>query len=344
MGGYQYCSAMVVGKNSFLRDALVDAINALGFRFVLQADGLPDAVDKLIKVRVNPDKVGTGGIDLLVTQASDRYAEGKGLIRWVRAHADSPDPFMPILAIGPAKPGANRIISMGIGETAALPPGFSAEDFAAGVFKSTGDQRPFVKVGRYFGPDRRLTAEEIPDERRESDLPYNKAGVRFYPLQTSRIEKIGKGFRIGPHHVEAVRTAIENHAPDFRKWVEKRSRQIISAPLSDCDQRPEHCRTVVSKIRDISADAETKAAIFGYPLITAIASSLRELTEVDPIFTRVYIDLITKHGTAMMAALHDDQKSRTSEFASEIMGELRKIVQKYHTTYPDLLTTRTAEP
>ena len=71
MSGYQYCSTMVVEKVSFLRDALVDANHALGFRFVLKADGLPDAVEKLIKVRVNPDKVGTGGLclDLLVTLA-----------------------------------------------------------------------------------------------------------------------------------------------------------------------------------------------------------------------------------------------------------------------------------
>jgi len=344
MSGYQYCTAMVVEKDSFLRDALVDAINAMGFRFVLKADGLPDAVEKLIKVRVNPDKVGTGGVDLLVTQASDRYVEGKGLIRWVRAHTDSPDPFMPILAIGPAQPGTNKIISMGIGETIALPPGFSAEDFAAGVFKSTIDQRHFVKVGRYFGPDRRLTEEEIPDERRESDLPYNKAGVRFYPPPTGRIEKIGKDFRIGPDHVDAVRSAIEMHIPDFRKWVEKRSRQIVSAPLGDCDQRPDHCKAVVAKLGEISADAEIKATIFGFPLISAIASSLRELTEVDPVFTRVYIDLVTKHGTAMLAAIHDDKRSRTSEFAVEIMGELRNIVQKYYKAHPELLKTESAEP
>ena len=344
MSGYQYCSAMVVEKDSFLRDALVDAVNALGFRFVLKADGLSDAVEKLIKVRVNPDKVGTGGLDLLVTQASDRHVEGKGLIRWVRAHADSPDPFMPILAIGPAKPGANKIISMGLGETAALPPGFSAKDFAAGVFKSTVDQRHFVKAGKYFGPDRRLTEEEIPDERRESDLPYNKAGVRFYPPPTNRLDKIGKDFRIGPDHVAAVNTAIENHIPDFRKWVEKRSRQIIAAPLSDCDQRPEHCNAVVAKLGEISAETETKAAIFGFPLISAIASSLRELTEVDPVFTRVYIDLVSKHGTAMLAALHDGQRSRTSEFATEIMGELRNIVQKYYKTHPELLKTAAPAP
>ncbi|RVU33894.1 hypothetical protein EOI86_22445 [Hwanghaeella grinnelliae] len=344
MSGYQYCSAMVVEKDSFLRDALVDAINALGFRFVLKADGLPDAVEKLIQVRVNPDKVGTGGLDLLVTQASDRYAEGKGLIRWVRAHKDSPDPFMPILAIGPSKPGANNIISMGVGETAALPPGFSAEDFAAGVFKSTADQRHFVKVGKYFGPDRRLTEEEIPDERRESDLPYNKAGVRFFPPPSNRLERIGKDFRIGPDHVGAVKTAIEMHTPDFRKWVEKRSRQIISAPLSDCDQRPEHCKAVVSKLGEISAETEIKAAIFGFPLITAIAASLRELTEVEPVFTRVYIDLISKHGTAMLAALHDDQRSRTSEFATEIMAELRAIVQKYYKAHPELLKSTATTP
>lgn len=70
---------MVVEKDSFLRDALVDANHALGFRFVLKAAGLPDAVEKLIKVRVNPDKVGTGGLDLLVTQVSDCYVEGRGL-------------------------------------------------------------------------------------------------------------------------------------------------------------------------------------------------------------------------------------------------------------------------
>lgn len=78
---------------------------------------------------------------------------------------------MPILAIGPAKPGTNNVIAMGIGETIALPPGFSARDFAADVFKSTKGQRHSVKVGKYFGPD----------------------------------------------PVDAVKGAIEGHAPDFRK-------------------------------------------------------------------------------------------------------------------------------
>lgn len=337
MNGFQYCTAMVAVKDPLLRTALADAILALGFRVVLRADGLAEAVAKLIQIRVSPTKAGIGELDLLVTRAAPGNAEGNALIRWVRAHADTPDPFLPILAIGPVKLGENNQLTMGIGETAALTPGFGADDLAAAVYRAIVDQRHFVKVGKYFGPDRRVTEAHIPEERRESDLPYNKAGVRFYPLPTNRGEKLGKDFKVNMQSVGAVRAALDNHIPTFRTWVEKRSKQIEAAPFRDCDSSPDQCRAIVSKLGEISADAEAKAAIFGFPLISAIAASLRHMTELEPVFTRTYIDLVTKHGKAMKAALLDKDRSYTSDFATGIMEELQRIVDRYYATHPELL-------
>ena len=153
---------MIVDDNAPIRSMVRQVLRAMGVIYVREA---ADGSDALIQMR--------GDIpDILVTDWVMSPMDGIELTKYIRKSQNSPNRFMPV------------IMMTGFGERARV---FQARDAgvneflvkplsASGLFQRISSvierPRPFVRVGDFFGPDRRRRKEDYAgDERRGKGPP-----------------------------------------------------------------------------------------------------------------------------------------------------------------------------
>ena len=98
-------------------------------------------------IRVQPD--------LLICDLEMPMMGGLDVARWVRSAAESPDPFLPMILMTSVatKAGVGAARDAGYDEVLAKP--LTAEALYRRIEAVTLRRRPFVRIGRYFGPCRR---------------------------------------------------------------------------------------------------------------------------------------------------------------------------------------------
>jgi len=160
---------LVAEDNAYMRAALVAMLEAFGVQTIHQAADGESALQLFRDER--PDIV------LLDWEMPER--DGIAVTRSIRDRASSPDPFTPVLMIS-AHAEKGRILAArdaGISDFLAKP--VRPRQLYDKLLGLAVDQRPFLAMGDYFGPDRRNPAStrERPGARdpREAD-PADDAG------------------------------------------------------------------------------------------------------------------------------------------------------------------------
>ena len=105
-------------------------------------------------------KLAQGGFDLILCDLVMEPVSGLDFIERVRKGKDSPDPFIPIIAVT-GYTEQYRVMTArdsGVNEILAKP--ISAKELAIRVQSVIEQPRPFVRTKTYFGPDRRRRNEE----------------------------------------------------------------------------------------------------------------------------------------------------------------------------------------
>jgi len=146
---------------------------------VLGLFGVSDMnVDSAFTVEEGFEKFVRKNHDLLIVDWMDTPDSGIRLVRKIRTHADSPNPFVPILMTA-GSGHSNRVIkSRDAGVTDYLVKPFSAQMLAKRIEHIVEKPRPFVfftddngEPG-YVGPDRRTKQQPYEgEERRQSVDP-----------------------------------------------------------------------------------------------------------------------------------------------------------------------------
>ncbi len=144
-------TAMFVDDSPYMRKLIHDLLVLMGLgKVITAADG--EAALKLYKEQVP---------DLLITDASMQPMDGFELVKRIRMDADNPNPFVPIIMLSGHVEMANieRARDQGVTEYLAKP--VSAQSLMARVISVIERPRQFVKVGPYFGPDRRRHTDDV---------------------------------------------------------------------------------------------------------------------------------------------------------------------------------------
>lgn len=153
---------MVVDDSSFALELTTQALLGFGIKTRYVCHSAAEAMEIL----------KDADVDLLVVDADMPGASGYELVRWLRRANLEPNSFAPVILMAPHVRRKNLDEARDCGANFVVTKPFSATTLLERVIWVAKDQRPFLTVGDYFGPDRRFREGTNRDgeERREDKI------------------------------------------------------------------------------------------------------------------------------------------------------------------------------
>ncbi len=163
MSGYDFetLKVLVVDDSRHMRSLIKSFLMGFGFKEIFEAADADEAYEAVRDIFP----------DIVITDWRMHPTDGIELVRRIRGEDDSPNPYLPIIMLTGFTELHRVKQARDTGVTAFLAKPISASALYKRVCAVIDDQRPFVRVGDYFGPDRRSKrrdgAYEGYDRRRE---------------------------------------------------------------------------------------------------------------------------------------------------------------------------------
>jgi CheY-like chemotaxis protein len=149
-------TTMVVDDSSFGLDLTCQALRGFGIRTSYTCQSAAEAMEILAE---QP-------IDLLVVDCEMPGVDGYELVRWMRRSAQA-NALTPAIMTAAHMRRSRITEARDCGANFVVTKPFSAATLLERIVWVARDQRPFLEVGDYFGPDRRIRDQGPPsDERR----------------------------------------------------------------------------------------------------------------------------------------------------------------------------------
>lgn len=136
---------LVVDDNAALRGLLRVSLQAFGCSKVVEAASVPRALESLSSEQ----------IDVVITDWKMQPLDGLHLVRSLRDHQTSPNPYMPIIMLTAYSDEQKLTMARDCGVNAFLVKPFTAQSLARGLADVLSDDRPYIQTESFFGPDRR---------------------------------------------------------------------------------------------------------------------------------------------------------------------------------------------
>jgi two-component system chemotaxis response regulator CheY len=148
--GFENLKALIVEDNAQMRGLLRALLNSAGFKEIAEAAHGRAALDQLHARRS----------DLVLSDLAMKPMDGLEFTRHVRNHAQSPNPFVPIIMITghTEKHQVEAARDAGVTEFLAKP--ITAQNLFSHIAEIVEHPRAFVRCDSYFGPDRRRRQAE----------------------------------------------------------------------------------------------------------------------------------------------------------------------------------------
>jgi CheY-like chemotaxis protein len=151
---------MVVDDSHFSLDLTIQALLGFGIRTRHVCHGADEAMEIL------QDQ----NIDLLVVDCEMPGTDGFELVRWLRRSGMEPNAFVPVIMTAAHIRRSRVTEARDCGANFIVTKPFSATTLLERIVWVSRDERPFLEVGDYFGPDRRFRKAPPPGAERRADL------------------------------------------------------------------------------------------------------------------------------------------------------------------------------
>lgn len=322
MAGLKRSTILVVDDHEEIRKILISVLRELGAENVLGAESAAEAIEILTTVKKTPAKLGVYEVDAVVSDWVMPDSDGASLLRWIRRHHNSPNRFMPFLMLSAYSDEERVQKARDLGVNGFMAKPFSAETLATYLLDAMMDERHYVWLEDYFGPDRRRRIEDVPEEYRRSDVPYSEKGVKYFPSPKTFRNRVGKGFEFDEATLAEVQRDLEQWSEDFVDWTR--------IHVADLDQELAKCRAVDIKARrpflaEINHHAHELRGLggtFGFPLVTTVSMSLFDLTlgKVTP--TDECLALVRTHVDTLRAIIRENVRGEGGPIGQELVQEL----------------------
>ena len=329
MSGLQTCTVLVVEDHAEIRTLLASMLRSLGVGNVLRASNGAHAIDLLKDMKLHPQRVGAAEVDIIISDWVMPEIDGATLLRWVRRHADSPNRYMPFVMISALSDEERVQMARDLGVNGFLTKPFTGATVASHLLEAINDERHFVWVGGYFGPDRRRRIEDVPEEQRDAETPYEDKGVRYFPPPKTLQRKIGKGFAFDLDLIEKVQREVEQWSESFQDWTREYIERLDAARRASADAEPARRRSLFAEMNAMAHELRGMGGTFGFPLITAVARSLFDLTafNLDP--SDECLKLVGSHVDTLKAILREDVRGGGDEISQQLVEELKARNEEY---------------
>ncbi len=151
---------MVVDDSAFALELTGQALMAFGVRARHACLSAAEAKD-ILKEQT---------IDLLLVDCEMPGMDGFELVRWLRRSGLEPNAFIPVIMTAAHIRRPRVAEARDCGASFIITKPFSATTLLERIVWVGRDNRPFLEVGDYFGPDRRFRKAPVPGEERRADL------------------------------------------------------------------------------------------------------------------------------------------------------------------------------
>lgn len=156
---------MIVDDSAFALDLTAQALLGFGIRTRHACRDAAEAMEIL------QDQ----NIDLLVVDCEMPGIDGFELVRWLRRSGLEPNAFVPVIMTAAHIRRSRVAEARDCGANFIVTKPFSATTLLERIVWVSRDERPFLEIGDYFGPDRRFGQAAAPGEERRADLIRKKA-------------------------------------------------------------------------------------------------------------------------------------------------------------------------
>ena len=151
---------MVVDDSAFALELTGQALMAFGVRARHACQSAAEAKE-ILKEQT---------IDLLLVDCEMPGMDGFELVRWLRRSGLEPNAFVPVIMTAAHIRRQRVSEARDCGASFIITKPFSATTLLERIVWVGRDNRPFLEVGDYFGPDRRFRKAPVPGEERRADL------------------------------------------------------------------------------------------------------------------------------------------------------------------------------
>ena len=165
--GLEALRVLVADDNQHMRAILVTMLNSFGIKAVRE---VRDGGDGMEALRRWP-------ADLAIVDFQMEPVDGVAFTRMVRTNSDTPNPYLPIIMLTGHSEMHRVTEARDAGVTEFIVKPLTAKVLVDRINACIYRQRPFIRSGSYFGPDRRRKADPYyaGPWRREAD---RQAGMR----------------------------------------------------------------------------------------------------------------------------------------------------------------------
>lgn len=163
MSGYDFESlkVLVVDDSRPMRSLIKSFLSGFGVRELYEASDATEAFERVLDLEP----------DIVITDWRMPPTDGIHLVERIRTDPDSPNPYLPVIMLTGFTELHRVKQARDAGVTAFLAKPISAAALYRRLCTVIDDQRPFVRVGNFFGPDRRAKKRTQPfmgPERRQN--------------------------------------------------------------------------------------------------------------------------------------------------------------------------------
>lgn len=164
MSGYDFESmkVLVADDSRPMRSLIKSFLLGFGVKEMFEAGDANEAYE--LVTQLEPD--------IVITDWRMPPTDGLDLVRKIRMDLESPNPYLPIIMLTGFTELHRVKQARDAGVTAFLAKPISAAALYRRLCTVIDDQRPFVRVGKFFGPDRRARRRSEPymgvERRRDS--------------------------------------------------------------------------------------------------------------------------------------------------------------------------------
>jgi CheY-like chemotaxis protein len=169
-------TTMVVDDSSFSTELTIGALMGFGIKVKYVCHSADEAIDLLTQ----------HNIDLLLVDCEMPGKDGYELVRWLRREGGDPNSYAPVIMTAGHVRRSRVAAARDCGANFLVTKPFSASTLLERILWVARDQRPFLEVGDYFGPDRRIREQAPAEERRVDRI--RLAEMQAMGAQTLEVE------------------------------------------------------------------------------------------------------------------------------------------------------------
>ena len=326
---------LLVEDSDQVRGLITSILRCLGIGEVLKARDGGEAIEVLKTYPQNHSKPGSCGIDLIISDWLMSPVDGISLLRWVRQHQASPNPFMPFIMISGICDTEKITRARDLGGNGFLSKPFSVDAVTGHLQRLLTNENTFVKTDNFFGPDRRKRALETYniDRRGPLDKPEQVKKYRILSVMPKKNQKTTNESSdeypiVDPQIMREIRKELAKQTQGFLDVVLKYIHLLESDCKSSANLEESKRKPFFERLNSTAHELRGLGGIFDYPLVAIVAQSLHDLTSIHDLSDDC-LGLIKDHINSFKAILRLKINGMGGDIGRELIDALDAANQRF---------------